>query len=293
MGFSLPLAIAGVVMTLLAAPATAVAAGDNGNKTEKQVTFVGFSVDETKAAWHIQINRSNGDGTRDQYAIYRLVGVDSGTILGSYRFGTIRRLDARGKPIRIKAAKLGAANPMWTQAARERDWKALDKQYKFDAARLTASTTVSIRPDPDTELSFGVGEEGIMNVTAAGNILGYVLTLISGKGVILGRYRHVARVGQRVSSKIEVLSSVKTNFVAVVNRFEIAGTDPSEPSTLTYGKIVPATELGHTPKENHVYVRTMWGWAKMTPQQERMWRQSHQNRVDFAQRLHSLGAGQY
>ncbi len=265
-------------------------------KLEKSVFFAGFSTNQKRAAWHIKIERYGPSGPGqyvDHYAVIRVVEAKSNTTLGSYRIGKIVRLDTRGRPIRIKLAKIIGANPLWAEAGRESDWTALENEYQFQAARLSAATTVAIRPDPDVELSARASEEGTVRSTAGGNLLGYILAMATGRRTVLGRYRHEAKVGQRVSSKLEVLTSLNGDYVAVVNRFDIKGADPDQPATLTYGKIVALTESGERGGEGTIWVRTMWGWKEMTPEQERVWRESHTQRVGFAEMMHRMADGSY
>ena len=140
----------------------------------------------------------------------------------------------------------------------------------------------------------------MLEINSGGNYLGYTLTMARSNKTILGRYRHEADVGLSVKSRVEVLTSIGGDFIAVVNRFEVTGNSNTEPTTLTYGKVVPyqrppapVKRAAKRGKQGSIWVRTVYGWQEMTPEQERMWRQSQDERVDFARRLHSVAGGGY
>jgi hypothetical protein len=290
-----------LVSLIAGAPDRAGAA--RSDKTEKTVTFIGFSADETKAGWYIDVKRfGTARGTRviDRYGVVRLVDVRTDQVLGNYRFGPIERTDVHGKSVGGRPGSLEADNPMWANAVPMSDYTVLERQYKLSAARLSAATNLGVRPDPDVELQARAGRAGTVELTSGTNLLGYTLAVATGGGAILGRYRHEARVGQRVTGQVEILTSLHGNYVAVVNRFDVQGARDDEVSTLTYGKIVPLTRAQRptappstSGASEEIYVRTDAGWQLMNREQEQIWRRSHEELVGFARMMNNMLGGKY
>jgi len=291
-GLTLTLAL-GSLVALAAAPASAAPAT---GKLEKTVLFVGFSSDESEAAWQLKVERFSPAGpgrTIDQYAVVRIVDVGSNTTLGTYRYGDIQRVDKSGRKLAVGDEDLAAANDLWAEAAPAADWAALESEYQFAAVRLSAATAVEVRPDPDVDLNTRPGRSGTLEARSDSNNLGYTLVTTTGKKTVLGRYRHEAKVGQRVVGKIELLTALNRDYVAVVNRFDITGADPNEPSTLTYGKIVPIKRGGALGDAGPVWVRTLTGWKQISSAEERLWQEAFSDNLALAELLHRMANGEY
>ncbi len=282
--------VAALGLSLVATPASAETI-----KLEKTVNFLGFSENQRQAAWSMHIQRFGRSGSRtyiDRYALIRVVRSVDNSPFSTYRVGEIKRTTLRGRKIPTKPAELDKQHPMWFQASPKKHWDVMVRGFQFSAARLTASTAVAAVPDPDVDLITKPRNSGVVEFRSKSNHLGYTLSMTNGDKATLGRFRHDVSVRQRPKALLEVYISVAGDYAAILNRFETIGAKESEPGAITYGKIAPITATGAAGGE-FIWVRMSWGWKKMTPYQERIYRESRAQRLKFAQTMLGLANGVY
>lgn len=282
------------LLLLSAAPAAADTDTDT-TKTEKTVHFLGFSADQSKAAWSIHVQRYGRDGPRraiDRFTVVQVVRSIDNSLYASFKYGEIQRQDMGGRRIPAAPEELATVNPLWFEASPPSHWEVMQRGFQFGAARLTAATAVAVLADPDVALSVVPRRSGVVELRSDGNILGYTLAMASDSKATLGRYRHAVEVDQEPKGVLEIYISAKGDYVAVLNRFETIGARVTQPPAVTYGKIVPITSSGVTGGKT-IHVRMPWGWKEMTPHEERVWRESRAQHLRFARMMNNFADGIY
>lgn len=84
---------------------------------DKTVEFVGFSRDETVAAWRLEVRRPRDDGRSiDTFTLIRLVKSIDNTPLVDFRASSVRRTNDKGRVLHVNSATLEADNPDWARA---------------------------------------------------------------------------------------------------------------------------------------------------------------------------------
>lgn len=203
--------------------------------TEKAVSFIGFSEDESAAAWRIMVSVERASGVFDEYTLVRVVDTASNLTLETYRDSDIRRTN-NGSRVKVPVEYMSSYYPEWGRAAPRGDWQALAETAKFNAIPVTSrSAVLSVVADPDVSLRAVSRGNAFKIVGRTHEPLGYTLQVVDGRRTLLGRYREEGKEGQTISATVHLMRSKSGNLLAVLNRFD------RDESTISYGKIVPVT----------------------------------------------------
>ena len=209
----------------------------NGGYEDKHVTFLGFSQDETRAAWLLRISRHDVDGFVDHYRLVRVVDTETNLRVAEFRNSPIIRTDRRGKRVHAHPEKVARANSPWDHAQEQEQWRTLQRRAQFKADVLVARRLpLDISPDPNLVMHTDSEGRALVLTSPRGQSLGYTLRLVDGDEILLGRFRHEAASREKIRARLTLRSSKSGRRVAVLNQFEISS--PDGPRSVFYGKTV-------------------------------------------------------
>jgi hypothetical protein len=99
------------------------------------IGFVGFSRNDAVAAWRVTTRLIYPEYV-DSYALVRVAEVDSGRMLGTYRWSPITRRSRNGQTLRLADDERAALYPEWQQAEQRGAWEKLHRQNRWRSTRL-------------------------------------------------------------------------------------------------------------------------------------------------------------
>ena len=202
----------------------------------KIVTFVGFSGDESLAAWKVSVRCSVNNGAWDRYELMRTVDTRTGLTLESYRLSQIQRITRYGSAARVPQKRLAQKHPRWRKARSREAWVTLAHQGRFDADPLSPrQAAIIVVPDAGSRVTVEELDDGYSIRGEPGQPLGFSLTLVAEPPVELAHFSREAEPGQTLVTAVNLDRSPSGLHVAVIARFESLG-DVSQPP-VTFGKV--------------------------------------------------------
>ena len=224
----------------------------------KIATFIGFSGDESLAAWKVSVRCPVGNGAWDRFELMRTTDTRTGLTVESYRLSGIQRITRRGSVANVPARRLMMGHPDWRKARSREAWVTLAHQARFSADPLSPrQAAIIVVPNAESRITVDETENGYSIRGEPGQPLGFALTLVAEPPVELARFSQEARPGETLVAAVSLDRSPSGLNVAVLARFETLG-DVSNPPA-SFGKVarlgVPTTKDPWPEDDPSIYVR--------------------------------------
>ncbi len=231
-----------------AAITIAVALVAGSGTDHKIVDFVGFSKDESAAAWRVAIERHQANGAVDSFTLIHLVAVETNQPLATFRGSPIQRT-RDGRRVRARARRLEGDNPDYEGAATLADWKRVKRKGRFAFKPLKIDdATLRFLPDEDLDMEMERTRESLNALGQVGEPVGYrpMVRTLGGDHVSLGHVREAGQPGTRIEAAVLAFHSKTGLTIAVLNRFSTTGDDTPSWSTriLALHEPVGTTDIG-------------------------------------------------
>ena len=192
--------------------------------TERDVNFVGFSSDESAAAWRVGVRRYDRSGYVDHYTLIKISDTQNNDVMAVFRGSEIWREDHQGRRKSVSMEKLLVKNPEYEHAEPRRLWMELNMTHAFAASEVSPTAFyVSVIPDADMGLDTYT-QNGALYVRAREpGPLGYRLVGSPDyeTSVALGHYREEPGREATLQAKVTIFASRSKKRIAILNRFEV------------------------------------------------------------------------
>lgn len=223
--------------TLLIIAATLSAA-----QPSKTVEFVGFSKNESAAAFRVAVVRPSADGKCvDRYSLIRLVETSSSRLLATFKNSGVTRKCNNGRRRHVPEAVLKRANPEWAQALPKREWSRIRTKARFKGKVLQMNdSTLRLSRDTDAPGELKAEPKWIDFRGERGAAVGFqpIARMVDGELISLGSYRREGEPNRTWHARVWVHHSRTGSSVAVLARF-----DPGDGSPVDWqGHVLPLPE---------------------------------------------------
>ena len=206
---------------------------------ERDVGFVGFSKDESAAAWRVNVRRYDRGGYVDHYTLIKISDTANNDVMAVFRGSDIWREDRKGRRKKTSMRKLLVKNPEYSRAEPRRLWMELNMAHAFAATEVSPTTIyTSVVPDADVIVDTYT-QRGALYIRARdAGPLGYKLIGMPDyeSNVSLGHYRENPGKDATLMARVKIFASRSKKRIAVLNRFEVVYGRRKVPSS--YGAVV-------------------------------------------------------
>lgn len=171
---------------------------------EERVELVGVSEREGVAVVNVGVRAPRGNGVVDQYEVSRLIALETGETVATFRRGH------------------GCSHPEWQSAAREVELAPILRRLHKRLRRVDAAGgAVSLGADPDARLRIDADEERFTVTSAPGSPMGFyaMARLFDGRYVPITHLRVPAVPGRVVRAELSALHTPSGQTVLVKARF--------------------------------------------------------------------------
>ncbi len=192
---------------------------------ESKIDFLGFSHDDSHAAWAVHVIAPHGKES-DSYRLRILAG--PGGIL-EFQTGPILRINRDGRRLKLPQALLLKANPRVAKAQPESLWAQATKGLKLRRRNFSPKPgNVRLLGDSDTSVEVKSTKKSIQLNSPAGLALGYHVAVrdIGGHNTLLGHFRVEAKNGRALRATLRSHVSPSGFAFALVNQF--SGSDSAD-----------------------------------------------------------------
>ena len=216
-----------------------IAATLTAPQPSKTVTFVGFSKNESTAAFRVDVVQGNADGASvDRFSLIRLVETSSSSLLATFKGSGVTRKWNDGRRRHVKQAVLSRANPEWDEAIPKKEWTKLRKKGRFKGKVLQMDdSTLRLSRDTDAPGELKAEPKWIDFRGQRGAPVGFqpIARMVDGEMMSLGSYRREGEADRTWHARVWVHHSRTGSSVAVLARF-----DPGDGSPVDWqGHVLP------------------------------------------------------